>query len=421
MPCNSITAWLKPEDVPKISGPDELTRLLTSYRQSVDEALRPSLSGEVVRRVVSAAFSASLVRDEGRYPRFRLFVSSFEALTDPLPLTFQQRQEIDVEGLRRLACAFDPETHAIVVTVEDDGLWCRGVMSIDRPMSSTPSDQPAFWLQASGAPGLELIADGPGELRVSEAGLSLRLKGGKISELVPVTAAQAVQNWLRVTAEGISRRLPVARAQDPVLGMAPRLAIENMLGDLISRILEDIVYQRHGGVIVLLPDDGWESHVDFSYPASGVHIGRLLLEYWEAFLEGQQSPSPSQVRVVHLKRDEILLSCRSLATLANTDGCVGLSKELELWGFGGEIRVSEEQALESPLVYWDVDGHRAWPDQTGDDLGGTRHRSAFRLCKMVPNCLVLVISQDGELTVMSSDDKFVHCVSGLNPVRNSVS
>jgi hypothetical protein len=421
MPSNSIRIWLNPDEVPEISGPDELAHLLISYRQTVDENLRSNLSEEVVRRVVSAAFCASLIPDEGRYPRFRLFVSSFDALTDPLPLSFQERREIGVQSLRRLASAFNPETHAIVVAVEEDGLWCRGVISIERPLSSMPSDQPAFSHQMSGAPGLELIADGPGELRLSEAGLSLRLRGGRISELVPVDAAKAVRNWLQTTAETLSRRLSDIRVQDPSLGMAPRLAMENMLADLISRIFEAIVYQRHGGAIALLPENGWEEHVHFAYPASGVHVGRLLVEYWEAFLDGQKTPSPDQVRLVHLKRDEILLSCRSLSMIANTDGCVGLSKELDLRGFGGEIRVSAEEARKSPRVFWNVAGGREWADQTGSDLGGTRHRSAFRLCKVVAHCLVLVVSQDGELTLMASDETSVHCVSGLNPVRNSAS
>jgi len=54
------------------------------------------------RRVVSSAFGASLIPDEGRYPRFRPFVSTFEALTDPLTLSFQERQEIGVQSLRQV-------------------------------------------------------------------------------------------------------------------------------------------------------------------------------------------------------------------------------------------------------------------------------------------------------------------------------
>lgn len=419
MPCNTLTIWLHAQSVAPTGGVEELARLLIRYRGMIDEPVRANLADDLVHRLVSMAFHASLMQDEGRYPRFRLFVPTQGDLGGSLDLKFVGRQRVDAENLRRLSVGFNSGTHALVVGVEEDELWCHGAISIDKPLSTVPFEQPAFWGRVSGAQGFVLIADGPGALTASEAGLSLRLSGGRISEIVPVSSAEAVRRWASATAESLSRRLRAGLASAPAAPGKLQASMENMLFDLLARILEDTVYQRHGGTIALLPKTGWQRHIHFKYPASGVDIGQMAVEYWGTFLQGRERIADGDVRLVHIKRDEILMGCKSLARIANIDGCVGLSEELALWGFGGEILVSQAEALESPRTFWDLEGDQPWPDQTGADLGGTRHRSAFRLCMAVTDCLVFVVSQDGELTLFASDEERVHCISELSPVRYS--
>jgi DNA integrity scanning protein DisA with diadenylate cyclase activity len=91
-------------------------------------------------------------------------------------------------------------------------------------------------------------------------------------------------------------------------------------------------------------------------------------------------------------------SARALAELANVDGCVVLDRKLRLYGFGGEIRVGEEQ-----VQGWQCS--EAHPDTLESqaiidvERWGTRHRSAFRLCCVRPGATVFVVSQDGDLRV----------------------
>lgn len=416
---NTLSMWLRATPAAPRLGEEELARLLISYRRTIDRPGRADLADDMIERLVSIAFHASLMKDEGRYPLFRLFAPAEDALDGSLDIKFVGRQQVDVESLRRLAAAFDSATHALVVGVEEDELWCHGAISIDKPLSNVPFDQPAFWGRVSGIPGFVVIAEGPGELTVSEGGLSLQLIGGSISEIVPVSSADAVRRWASTTAEVLSLRFRGRMDSRTALSRTLSAQLENMLFDLLARILEATVYQRHGGAIALLPKTGWQRHLHFKYPASGVDVGRMAMEYWEAFLLGQQKPPDGNVRQAHIKRDEILLGCKSLARIANVDGCVGLSEELALWGFGGEILVSEAEALESPRIFWDLERDQPWPDQSGADLGGARHRSAYRLCKAVANCLVFVVSEDGQLTLIASDEHRVHGIRGLTPVRHS--
>jgi hypothetical protein len=46
---------------------------------------------------------------------------------------------------------------------------------------------------------------------------------------------------------------------------------------------------------------------------------------------------------------------------------------------------------------------------------GQRHKSAYSLCKQVPNSLAFVLSQDGDLRLFSSDESTVYLDDLLHP------
>ena len=97
-------------------------------------------------------------------------------------------------------------------------------------------------------------------------------------------------------------------------------------------------------------------------------------------------------------RRRMFSAARALADLGNVDGCVVLDRRLRLYGFGGEIRVADEE----------IEGWRcttAHPETLAEgepvdmESFGTRHRSASRLCAAIPGTTVFVVSQDGDLRV----------------------
>jgi DNA integrity scanning protein DisA with diadenylate cyclase activity len=71
-------------------------------------------------------------------------------------------------------------------------------------------------------------------------------------------------------------------------------------------------------------------------------------------------------------------------------------------GFGVEI-----QATQVPLtqVYRALDMEAQTLQPVPADHGGTRHRAAYRLCLAAPDCLAIVVSQDGNV-------QFVHNQQG---------
>jgi DNA integrity scanning protein DisA with diadenylate cyclase activity len=97
--------------------------------------------------------------------------------------------------------------------------------------------------------------------------------------------------------------------------------------------------------------------------------------------------------------DEAIVEISQLfAGLADVDGAVVITDQLELLGFGAEIigvpdvaTVRHAQDLEATEYHID-----------GTDRVGTRHRNAYRLCAFEPACLAIVVSQDGGVQFVKS-------------------
>jgi hypothetical protein len=83
-----------------------------------------------------------------------------------------------------------------------------------------------------------------------------------------------------------------------------------------------------------------------------------------------------------------------VAALAKSDGAVVMSRRYEVLGFGGEISGKLDD-VETVLRALDVQGDRFEEESTKSV--GTRHRSAFRLCKELPDVLTVVVSKDGDV------------------------
>ena len=81
-----------------------------------------------------------------------------------------------------------------------------------------------------------------------------------------------------------------------------------------------------------------------------------------------------------------------VAALAKCDGAVVMSRRYEVLGFGGEIS-GKLADVDTVLRALDVEGGEFEEEPT--QSVGTRHRSAYRLCKELPDVLTVVVSKDG--------------------------
>jgi hypothetical protein len=106
-----------------------------------------------------------------------------------------------------------------------------------------------------------------------------------------------------------------------------------------------------------------------------------------------------------LELDEALFECaRFIANLAAVDGAVILTQGLDLVGFGGVVKgtFSKEDIIAHAM---DAEGEqRAYERAEGV---GTRHLAAYHLCKEITDVLAIVISQDGNASLVSWMNDFV--------------
>jgi hypothetical protein len=95
-----------------------------------------------------------------------------------------------------------------------------------------------------------------------------------------------------------------------------------------------------------------------------------------------------------------------LSDLTAVDGCLLLDHKFTLFGFGVEIQVP---SFEDEMVYraLDIEGQDCVLESM--ESAGTRHRTAYRLCREYAQCLAIVVSQDGTVKfVANHEDKVVY-------------
>jgi DNA integrity scanning protein DisA with diadenylate cyclase activity len=88
-----------------------------------------------------------------------------------------------------------------------------------------------------------------------------------------------------------------------------------------------------------------------------------------------------------------------IAGLTAVDGAVVMTQRFELLGFGGEIS-GDLPAVKTVVRALDVEADAA-VEESAEGVG-TRHRSAYRLCRELRDVIAVVISQDGNV-------RFVKC------------
>jgi hypothetical protein len=100
----------------------------------------------------------------------------------------------------------------------------------------------------------------------------------------------------------------------------------------------------------------------------------------------------SDSREIAVLEEGILEMAHLVSALADVDGLVLMTRRFELVGFGGIVSGALPDVSTVSLAL-DVEGQNLLPEPA--DGVGTRHRSAYRICRALPEALAMVVSQDG--------------------------
>ncbi len=190
----------------------------------------------------------------------------------------------------------------------------------------------------------------------------------------------------------------------------------------VKRVISAVRDSRHGAIVVIVPpdlaDDILEGHyVSLKYKFTDAEPRRrfrsLIVDVMNTLARssgGTPAGNPVGWEDYEASGDETLGAldeaifevAHLIAGLTAVDGAFVMTQRFELLGFGGEISGGLPD-VETVAKALDTEADAAVEEST--DGVGTRHRSAYRLCKELREVIAVVISQDGNV-------RFVKCKDG---------
>ena len=359
-------------------------------------------SPALLTQFLDVAYQASLLQEEGRPVLGHLVFAPDYAVADPADQTvnyqvlrFTEPRAYHAQELRRLSPTGQRPGHLLAVGVSvDQALILWGMVVTTRPWDyayepANPAELPPF---------LFLHVYGPGNLAVfCGADQVLVLQQGRLAAAGQPTFPAA---WVR---GHFTQGAPLSAAAGSPADVT--LARE-LIRHTVRRTLAGARERGHGGMVVLVPGAaaatlmGPDGRLRPKYGVQANDAGtryqallqdlvmrctHLGISNWVAYRE---SPD-GQLQQLHTAVERF---ADLLADLLAVDGALVLSKAFDVLGFGVEIHAP---ALPTNHVYRALDSEAAQLQKEAADSGGTRHRAAYRLCQAEPDCLVMIISQDG--------------------------
>jgi hypothetical protein len=412
------------------SGPQELAETISKLWRSYTQPRRPAdISAEGISKLIELAYYAGFQKDEGRYVRMRLFVKASSDVEKP-PVIMQFAEPLPLthtDIIRRLAPTIPFYRHALLVSEPQPGqLHCEGVVDMQARESGGYAGDPLKhgWLSYSG---LIVRVDGPGRVRISGGFGTYELRTGQISRISSFLMHPLISSWLT----GLSRSLEEscirqAEQRDPQAAAVAREQVASVkeaahpaVTIAWSKVLMTADSLQHGGALVVLPDGSASvPHIKLQFRARDIALDERILEFWDACIVTRCARGRNELddatREWKRVKGKLFSAAEALGHMTAADGCVVLDRQMRLRGFGGRIHVDEAVLQSAPRLFVDYQSKRPLSE---DDLArfGTRHSSAFRLCKACPGVMVFVISQDGDLRVFASDAEHVYLIENLSP------
>ena len=397
--------------------PRELAEKIISEWPEVTNPLDDLPPKEALISLLSEAFQASLLREESRRIRCRLvLINPFELSEAEGPptgmqvLQLQDERKLSAQEIRRLSpCATFYRSLIGIRWDPEEGFWMWGILnSGTRWVARIDGGR----LQSSAAPNRLIInVSGPGNLIISRGDslIATLLNGRLEGHGFDIYDA----GWLQKSQEAFAQWAIGECFKDHDMGAIVRSDFVKILGqNFTRRIISQVRRAQHGGMLIIVRSEDTAKIVD--------PIGSMRPKYW---IKGTQAShrarellfavmrTLSQVGAEHglttvgwkdyqelederlARLDESIFECAHfLADLMAVDGALVLTAAWDVTGFGAEIYGPSNR---NEVVYRALDLEAKELVEERADEAGTRHRAAYRLSRQHPECMIIVVSQDG--------------------------
>ena len=381
-------------------------------------------SRDALARVLSVTYQASLLHEEGRQVTCRVALCP-ETDLDPATLApysfrglkLRRPRPFDEQEIRRLSPAATFYRTLIAVTwsegrgfeistLVNTGEWSRDLHT-DLPGMIHPI--PEWLIIHVRAPGNLVVHLGSERLAT--------LMNGRIEEHVFNVFST---NWMQ-------RHINSAAtdgAKYPSLQQNGNITFRSDLREILDvsffrRVIRIIRDRRVGGTLVigprklsdqlLEPSGSLTAKYRVQVEASSTGYLSLLENLFSRLATIARNKNVNSVGWLEFLQwnDEIPYSFSSsyldiagwLADMAAVDGCLLLDPQFMVLGYGVEIRVP---GIEDEIVYRALDLEASVTIPESAEHAGTRHRTAYRLCRDFPEYLAVVVSQDGAVRFIAN-------------------
>jgi len=360
--------------------------------------------------LIELAYYTSMVPEEGRFPRFRLYIAGRSSNQPKMVVRWDIALPTGSDGvsmLKRLAPAAGSLDHMLVMEERDDDWHCLGLAATAPAFSPIGIGRREWHLLEPERPhGIAIRVEGPGVMKVSLYGIAtLILSGGGIHDRFRLNGVPSVQRLIRRIGDELTAGLDVRRvlARD-----GGTVQIDIPVHFVIEHIVAHMSAAGYGGSLVF-PDDANPSVLDMTkFPVTYTGLSDALVAFHHAATRCSECENDLGVfRTVYAAWqsavNDIIRACDAIAMLSRIDGCVVLDHKLNVLSFGAKIKVGidgldglPDLPLVNPLSRERIE------DRFIRNLG-TRNQSAFGLCKAIPNSTAIIVSQDGQIRVAGSE------------------
>jgi hypothetical protein len=418
-------AEVRTMEYPIHTYPRDLARQIAIHWAITPDASDVLPPEEAIASLLSEAYQASLLREEDRSVICRLILIDSAQLndTDGPPAGLQvlrltEERKFRENEIRRLSPSatlyrsfigirWDPDKGFLLWGIINSGT--RWVNETDGGRSRSPAVPERLIIHIRG-PGNLIIFRGERRLATLLNG-KLQGHGFHLFEA----------RWLRKRQEEFARWAIHECFKNHPSGAAVSLDFTQTLGEnFTKRVISQVRHGRHGGMLIITMPGGERLVRDSGpiRPKYWVHEGKDRNRYRDLIFAVMRTLSAvgteHGLKTVGWKEyqelkddrlaelDEAIFEyAHLLADLMAVDGALVLTAARDLIGFGAEIHVATEQ---SEVIYraLDIDGQQVLEER--DDEGGTRHRAAYRLSRTHPECMIIVVSQDGSVRYVGNQN-----------------
>ncbi len=419
--------------------PEELVAFIFDHWREPDFVTRLRAAGidltfrlpdrAILEKVISTCYQASLLREEARQVMFRLVVHPpelFSAEAGPPTgvhrLLFSRPRPFNEYELHRMAPAADFYRSLIGITLDGEkGAQIWGIVHTGtRWMQAVYGGRKTF---PPLPPCLVIYVAGPGHISVCIGSeLLATLNSGQVNcPSVDLFAA----SWLSESFATVRAEMRELHETARLRAGKPWAILDPDFGKILAqqvvrRIISLVRNSHHGGILVYLPPDMEREafaenrilSIKYRFRAEEPRerFRTLMLRIMNTFAEihgdpehpdkiiGWQEYVTTRNETIALLDEAIFDLAHFIASLSAIDGAVVMTKRQELLGFGGVIAGDIDHV---ETVVHALDGEGNLREEELSEGVGTRHRAAYRLCHEVHDAIAIVISQDGNVRLVT--------------------